>query len=146
MLNENKTKETNNSVVEFLTTVQDPQTLNDCNSLVKIMTDISGCPPKMWGPSIVGFNKYHYKYESGREGDSCVIGFSPRKGKITVYVVDGTVRYSELLAKLGKHSTGKVCIYFKLLGDIDEKVLTEILRKSYAYTKSMDGNMHRAEH
>lgn len=141
----NKTVETDVQVSDFLASIDDVQTISDCHALVAIMSEISNCQPKMWGPSIVGFDSYHYKYESGREGDSCVIGFSPRKGKITVYVVDGTARYHELLMKLGKHSTGKVCIYFKTLSDINVPILQEILRQSYTYTKSRDGNMHRAK-
>ena len=100
------------------------------------MSKISGHEPKMWGPSIIGFDKYHYKYASGREGDGPVISFSPRKGKLTVYVEESMMG-SELFARLGKHSTSKVCIYIKRLSDIDMSVLVQILEKSYNYTKTL---------
>lgn len=144
MATQNKTTENNNSVHEFMAAIEDERTVKDCLKLVEIMERVSGAKAKMWGIGIVGFDKYHYKYESGREGDSCVIGFAPRKGKLTVYVVDGTSRYPELFEKLGKHTASKVCIYIKKLEDIDLSVLEEILQKSYAYTKSLDGQMHRA--
>ncbi len=145
MANENKTKKTKASVLSFVSSLEDEQVISDCHELIRIMKDVSGHDPKMWGSNIIGFDSYHYKYESGREGDSCIIGFSPRKGKITVYLVDGTSRYPELFAKLGKHTTGKVCVYFKRLSDINTSVLTELIERSYAYTKSLDGQMHRAE-
>jgi len=133
---ENKTQETNNSVAEFITSLNDEQVASDCLNLVQIMSDISGHEPKMWGASIIGFDAYHYKYDSGREGDAPVVAFSPRKGKITVYVNE-TAQYPELLAKLGKHSLGKVCVYFKHLSDIDMAVLAQIIGKSYQGTKSL---------
>jgi hypothetical protein len=130
MATENKTQENDSSVAEFIDSLDDEQVTADCLELIKMMTKTSGHQPKMWGTSIVGFGKYHYKYESGREGDSPMLGFSPRKGKITVYV-DETARYSALLARLGNHTTGKVCIYIKRLSDIDMSVLRQILEKSY---------------
>lgn len=108
------------------------------------MQRISGHAPTLWNVGTIGFDSYHYKYDSGREGDSQTIGFYPRKGKITVYLMDGTVRYSELLSRLGKHTTSRVCIYIKRLSDIDLSILEQIVRQSYEYVKSQDGHMHRA--
>jgi hypothetical protein len=98
----------------------------------------------MWNVGTIGFDSYHYKYDSGREGDCQIISFYPRKGKITVYLMDGTVRYSELLAQLGKHTTSRVCLYFKRLGDVQLPILEQIVQQSYEYVKSQDGHMHRA--
>lgn len=136
MTKENKTQETDSPVMDFINLLDDEQTINDCLKLIEIMSEVSGHKPKMWGSSIVGFDSCHYKYESGREGDSLVIGFSPRKGKITVYA-GATDQHPELFAKLGKHTTGKSCIYFKRLCDIDSSMLTQILKESYSYTKSL---------
>lgn len=144
MTNENKTKQTDNSVNDFIDAIGDADVIADCKTLIALMTEVSGHKPKMWGSSIVGFDSYHYKYDSGREGDACIIGFSPRKGKLTVYLVDGTSNYPELLAQLGKHKIGKVCVYFKAMRDIDIEVLRQLLVRSYAYTKSQVGTMHRA--
>nr|MCU0240050.1 DUF1801 domain-containing protein [Pyrinomonadaceae bacterium] len=86
--------------------------------------------PKMWGTSIVGFDQYHYKYESGREGDMCRIGFSPRKQNIVLYIVDGFEKYEDLMSKLGKHKTGKSCLYINKLSDIDERILNTLIELS----------------
>jgi hypothetical protein len=109
-----------------------------------MMQRISGHAPKMWNVGTIGFDTYHYKYDSGREGDSQIIGFYPRKGKITVYLMDGTMRYSELLARLGKHTTSRVCVYIKRLSDVQLPILEQIVQQSYEYVKSQDGHMHRA--
>jgi hypothetical protein len=92
----------------------------------------------------IGFDTYHYQYDSGREGDAVPMSFYPRKGKITVYLMDGTARYAALLARLGKHSTSRVCLYLKRLSEIDLPVLEQIVRESYEYVKSKDGHMRRA--
>jgi hypothetical protein len=94
------------------------------------MAKATGKKPKMWGPSIVGFDQYHYKYESGREGDMCRIGFSPRKQNLTVYIVDGFEKYENLMSKLGKHKIGKSCLYIKRLSDVDENILNELIKLS----------------
>lgn len=106
-----------------------------------MMQRISKHAPKLWNGHTLGFDTYHYKYDSGREGDGLVIGFYPRKGKTTIYLMDGTARYSEQLAKLGKHTTTGYCIYLKQLSDVDLEVLEQILQKSYDYikAKSQDG-------
>jgi uncharacterized protein DUF1801 len=108
------------------------------------MQRVSGCEPKMWNTGTIGFDAYHYKYDSGREGDCQIIGFYPRKGKTTIYLMDGTVRHTKSLARLGKHSTSRVCVYFKRLSDIQLPVLEEIVQQSYEYVKAHDGHMHRA--
>ncbi|MFN8414608.1 MAG: DUF1801 domain-containing protein [Anaerolineales bacterium] len=131
-------------VKDFIASIEDEQTKKDSLVLIEMMQRISGHKPKIWNVGTIGFDTYHYKYDSGREGDSQTIGFYPRKGKITVYLMDGTVRYSELLSRLGKHTTSRVCVYLKRLSDIDLSVLEQIVQESYAYVKSQDGHMHRA--
>lgn len=140
----NKTTQNNTSVKEFIASLDDEQSVTDCHVLIEMMQRISGHEPKMWNVDTIGFDTYHYKYDSGREGDSQTIGFYPRKGKITVYLMDGTVRYSELLARLGKHTTSRVCVYIKRLSDIELPILEQIVQQSYEYIKSQDGHMHRA--
>jgi hypothetical protein len=131
------------SVGDFISSL-DEQTVKDSVVLIEMMQRISGHEPKMWNVGTLGFDTYHYKYNSGREGDCQTIGFYPRKGKITVYLMDGTARYAELLARLGKHSTSTVCVYIKRLSDIQLPILEQIVQQSYTYVKSQDGHMHRA--
>src|SRR5579859_2805022 len=109
---------------------------NDSQVLTEMMQRISGHKPKKWNVGTIGFDTYHYKYDSGREGDCHVIGFYPRKGKITVYLMDGTARCSGLLAKLGKHTTTGYCIYIKRLSDIELPILEQIVQQSYENIKS----------
>lgn len=125
-----KTKLNNASVNKFLKTVSDPAKLADCYTVLDMMKKITKAEPKMWGTSIVGFGTYHYKYASGREGDWPISGFSPRKQNLTLYIMSGFREYDDLLKKLGKHKTGKSCLYIKSLEDIDLKVLKEIITKS----------------
>ena len=132
------------SVKDYIASIDDEQIKKDCIALAKMMKHISKKNPKMWNIGTIGFDSYRYKYDSGREGENHIIGFYPRKGKITVYLMDGTVRYSTLLSKLGKHTTSRVCIYFKRLDDIQLLVLEKIVGQSYKYIKSKDGSMHRA--
>jgi hypothetical protein len=139
-----KTPQNNTSVKEFIASLDDEQSVKDCHVLIEMMRRISGHEPKMWNVGTIGFDTYHYKYDSGREGDGQTIGFYPRKGKITVYLMDGTVRYSELLARLGKHTTSRVCVYIKRLSDIELPILEQIVQQSYEYIKFQDGHMHRA--
>ena len=138
------TPESDSTVKDYISSLDDAQTAQDCLVLIDLMQRISGHEPKMWNKGTIGFDTYHYKYDSGREGDGHTIGFYPRKGKITVYLMDGTVRYAELLARLGKHTTSRVCIYIKRLSDIQLPILEQIVQQSYAYVKSQDGHMHRA--
>lgn len=141
----NKTQPTAVSFSSFVDTLDNDQRKADALALSKLMEDISGHKPVMWGPSIVGFDTCHYKYESGREGDMGILGFSPRKANMVVYLVDGVSRYKQQLSKLGPHTTGKVCIYIKRLSDIDMGVLEQILHDSYTYAKTHDQDMGRAE-
>lgn len=142
---QNKTQPTKASVKDFLSDIKDEQRKKDAQEIRRLMAKISGKTPVMWGPSIVGFDQCHYKYESGREGDMGAIGFSPRKSNLTVYLVDGTSKYQELLKNLGPHKTGKVCLYIKHLDDINMSVLEKIIEKSYQYAISHKMDMHRAE-
>ena len=137
---EAKTKPTNQSVEEFLNEISDEERRADCLQLAKIMEEITGEKPKMWGPSIVGFGSYHYKYASGREGDWPMTGFSPRKKDLTLYLMMGFTKHGELLEKLGKHSTAKSCLYIKRLSDIHVPALKKLIKISIkdleAYIKS----------
>lgn len=129
----NKTTENEASVEEFLSNVKDEQKKSDCLELKQLMETITSSPAKMWGTSIVGFDTYHYKYDSGREGDFMKVGFSPRAQNVTIYVMPGFDRYTELMEKLGKHKTGKSCLYIKKLDDIDRDVLKELIQGSFEY-------------
>jgi hypothetical protein len=130
-----KTKPTEQSVENFLDKVPDEKVRDDCFTLLKLMEKITGFAPKMWGPAIVGFGTYHYKYESGHEGDSCLTGFSPRKTNITVYIMPGFAQHETLLNKLGKHKAGKGCLYVKKLEDINMDVLKTLIEKSVSNLK-----------
>jgi hypothetical protein len=132
---EQKTKPTEQSVEAFLNQVSDEETREDCFAIIKLMTKVTGQPPKMWGPSIVGFGKYHYKYESGHEGEICLVGFSPRKQSLSLYVLAGFPGRDDLLKKLGKHKAGKGCLYIKKLEDIDLGVLENLIIKTIDYLK-----------
>jgi hypothetical protein len=123
-----KTKPTNQSVKEFLNEVPEPERRADCFAVAKIMEEITGEKPKMWGPSIVGFGNFHYKYDSGREGDWLLTGFSPRKKDLTLYMMMGFEKHPELMEKLGKHSTGKSCLYIKQLSDIHVPTLKKLIK------------------
>ena len=130
---QNKTQQTIASVDDFIASVADPAQREDARAIIEIMERLSGEPARMWGPSIVGFGSYHYLYESGREGDMCRIGFSPRKGQTVLYLIDGFAGHAELLAQLGKHKTGKACLYIKRLADLDNAVLEQLCSRSLAY-------------
>ncbi len=131
-----KTKETKASVEKFLNTVSDKKKREDCFKILEMMKQVTKEEPKMWGSSIVGFGNYHYKYESGHEGDTCITGFSPRKQNLTLYIMPGFERYEELMKKLGKYKTGVSCLYIKKLEDVDEKVLKELMVSSFKYMKA----------
>ena len=137
------TAQNDNSVKDYIASLGDEQTVKDALVLIEMMQRISGHEPKMWNVGKIGFDTYHYKYDSGRAGDGHVIGFYPRKGKITIYLMDGTARHSELLAKLGKHTTTGYCVYIKRLSDIGLPILEQILQQSYEYVKSQDGHINR---
>ena len=129
---ENKTKATKLSVAAFIGAIADSAKRADARALVNLLQSVSGEKPKMWGPSIIGFGSYHYRYESGREGDMPLIGFSPRKPALVLYNMLGFSDSAALLAKLGKHKTGKGCLYIKNLADVDQKVLQALAVKSIA--------------
>jgi len=133
---ENKTKLTKLSVAAFIDALTDQARRADAKALVKLMQSTAGEKPKMWGPSIIGFGSYHYKYESGREGDMPVIAFSPRKAATVLYGMTGFSEAATLLAKLGKHTTGKGCVYIKKLADVDQHVLEALVVRSLAAKKS----------
>jgi hypothetical protein len=124
-----KTKLNEVSVADFLAKTDDDP-LKDCYTLISLMEKVTGEKAKMWGPAIVGFGQHHYKYASGREGDICKIGFSPRKGNLSLYVLAGAEGQSELLAGLGKHKAGKGCLYIKKLADVNVDVLEQIMRNA----------------
>jgi uncharacterized protein DUF1801 len=125
-----KTKLNDASVNQFIRSIQDERTRADCFQIIEIMKKVTKAEPKMWGTSIVGFGNYHYKYESGREGDWFITGFSPRKQNLTFYVMGGFQGHPELMEKLGKHTTGKGCLYIKKLADVDTKVLKALVTKT----------------
>jgi len=129
---DNKTKPTKLSVAAFLDALTDLTRRADAKALVRLMQNAAGEKPKMWGPSIIGFGSYHYKYDSGREGDMPFIGFSPRKAATVLYIMAGLRDSGALLAKLGKHTTGKGCLYIKKLADVDQNVLEALVVKSVA--------------
>lgn len=133
---DNKTKPTSLSVASFIDAIPGPTRRTDAKALVKVMQIASGEKPKMWGSSIIGFGTCHYKYESGREGDMPLIGFSPRKAANVLYGVIGPEACKALLPKLGKHTTGKGCLYIKKLTDVDQKVLDTMIAKSLAATRA----------
>ena len=129
------------SVDDYIASLDDEQTVRDSETLIEMMQRISAHEPTLWNVGTIGFGTYHYKYDSGREGDGHTIGFYPRKGRLTIYLMDGTARHSELLAKLGKHSTTGYCVHIKRLSDIELPVLERIVRASYEFveSKSQDG-------
>jgi hypothetical protein len=130
---ETKTKPTEVSVDSFIDAVADPVRREDAKTIRTMMERITGEPARMWGPSIIGFGSYHYKYDSGHEGDACRLGFSPRKAELVLYVLTGAPEQQAQLARLGKHKTGKSCLYVKKLADVDMSVLEESTRSALAY-------------
>jgi hypothetical protein len=131
-----KTKQTDESVTAFLNTIEEEQKRKDSFEVLKMMKQATGLPAKMWGPAIIGFGSYHYKYDSGHEGDMCIIGFSPRKQNITLYILNSDPAMPGLLEKLGKHKTGKGCLYIKKLSDVNTDVLREIIKTGFDYRKT----------
>jgi hypothetical protein len=137
---ENKTRPTELSVAACIDAVTEPAKRADAKALVKLMQSATGEKPKMWGPSIIGFGSHHYTYESGREGDVPLAGFSPRKAATVLYGVTGFDDADAMLAKLGKHSTGKGCLYIKKLADVDPKVLEKLVVKAVASKRTKRGS------
>lgn len=129
---ENKTKPTTTSVDSYLSAILDDRRREDCKTLATLMSEATGKPPVMWGASIVGFDSYHYRYDSGREGDSCVVGFSSRKGDISVYLTPETLGRKDLMSRLGKYKAGKGCLYLRQLGDVDLATLEALIAAAVA--------------
>jgi len=130
--------------VEELVAGLDDSTSAEARVLMDLMHRISGHEPRVWNVGTIGYDTYHFRYDSGREGDSHALAFYPRRGRTTVYLMDGTARHAELLAQLGTHTTSRVCVYIKRLSDIRLPVLEDVLQQSYDYLKAHDGDMHRA--
>lgn len=135
MAKENQTRPTLASVLAYLNTIEDPARRKDCETIGALMQNTTGFEPVMWGPAIIGFGSYHYKYDSGREGDAPLAGFSSRKGDLTLYVLSGAPQQEALLARLGKHKASKACVYIKRASDIDLEVLAELIRAAIAETR-----------
>lgn len=130
-----KTKETDSSVIEFIESVDNPRKREDAYKLLDIFTEITGYEAKMWGTSIIGFDKYHYKYDSGHEGDAPLVGFSPRKAKISLYFATGDTQREKLLKDFGKHTKGKACVYISKVADIHVDVLKALIKQSVMFLK-----------
>lgn len=130
-----RTKQTDQDVAAFLQSIPDAQRREDCKRVAELMRQVTGSDPAMWGASMVGFGRYHYKYESGREGEWFLTGFSPRKNALTLYIMAGFDRYDRLMESLGKYKTGKSCLYVKKLDDIDFDVLRELIDESVQHMK-----------
>ncbi len=130
-----KTKKTGASVAGFLKTVHDDRRRRDCRTIIDMMQEITAEKPKMWGPTMIGFGSYHYKYDSGREGDWFVTGVSPRKANLTLYLMAGFADFEKLLEKLGKYRTGKACLYIKTLEEVDQAVLKRLIKESVAHVR-----------
>ncbi len=128
-----KTQKNDASVTDFLNTVENENRRRDAFTILKLMQEVAGEEPTMWGSSIIGFGKYHYKYASGREGEWMLVGFSPRKQNLTLYIMSGFDQYDQLLANLGKYKTGKSCLYINKIEDVDLDVLRELVRQSVAH-------------
>ncbi|MCB0803376.1 MAG: DUF1801 domain-containing protein [Flavobacteriales bacterium] len=129
----NKTQATTASVTDFIETVEHEQKKKDAYVLLELMTSITNEKGVLWGTNLIGFGNYHYKYESGREGDFFKVGFSPRKTAISIYIIPGFERYDELMQQLGKFKTGASCLYVNKLADIDLTILKQLIEQSFAY-------------
>ena len=135
---ENKTQRNDGDVMAYLESVENKRRREDSLVLLKMMEEATGEPAEMWGTSIVGFGSYHYRYESGREGDMMLTGFAPRKASLSLYIMGGHERYEALMARLGKHRTGSSCVYINKLADVDLDVLRELIVESVEYMRSAD--------
>ncbi|GAB6927176.1 hypothetical protein JCM10914A_11590 [Paenibacillus sp. JCM 10914] len=128
-----KTKESDHSVIEFIEQVESPRKREDAYRLLDIFEETSGYPAKMWGSSIIGFGAYHYRYASGHEGDAPLVGFSPRKAKVSLYFAPGDDKRDALLQRFGKHTAGKGCVYINKIADIDVEVLKQLISESIIF-------------
>lgn len=134
----NKTQKTSASVTDFLAGVSNDRRRQDSETLLKLMQKVTGKEPVMWGPSIIGFDEVHYRYESGREGDICRLGFSPRKAALSLYIPTGFAKAAGLKARLGKFKSGKGCMTINKLDDVDMDVLERLIHEAYRYSLSND--------
>lgn len=134
-MSDNKTKPTNQNVEEYLQGVDHDRKREDSFKVLAMMQEITGEEPQMWGSSMIGFGKYHYQYESGREGDLFITGFAPRKQNLTLYIMSGFEEYDNLLSQLGKYKTGKACLYINKLADVNEDVLRKLIAKSVEHMR-----------
>ena len=132
---QNKTQPTKTSVTEFINAVNNEQKRKDAFEVLEMISSITGEKPVIWGPSLIGFGKYHYKYKSGREGDFFIAGFSPRKTALSIYIMSGMSKFPDLMSQLGKFKTGKSCLYIKKLNDIDRSVLKKLISESVNWMK-----------
>ncbi|WP_409300454.1 DUF1801 domain-containing protein [Peribacillus sp. SCS-155] len=132
-----KTKENDHSVIEFIEKIENPKKRGDAYTLLDIFTQTTGFQAKLWGSSIIGFGSYHYRYKSGHEGDAPLVGFSPRKAKISLYLAPYEPQRDELLLNFGKHTTGKGCVYINKVADIDVEVLKKLIQQSVAYLNKL---------
>ncbi|PSL33011.1 uncharacterized protein DUF1801 [Planomicrobium soli] len=132
-----KTRATDADVAEFIENIEHPKKREDAYQLLQLFEETSGYPAKMWGPSIIGFGSYHYVYASGHSGDAPLVGFSPRKAKISLYFATGDTERDKLLSKLGKHTSGKACVYINKLDDVDMDVLKALVLQSIAFLQKM---------
>ena len=133
---DNKTRPTRASVTAFMAAIGDRQMRADAKKVAAMMRRATGKRARMWGPSIVGYGSYHYRYASGREGDHLITGFSPRKQALSIYIMPGFDRFQGLMSKLGKYTTGKSCLYIKRLADVDEAVLERLIDESVRYMRA----------
>lgn len=132
-----KTKQNDSSVIEFIEGVENPKKREDAYKLLDLFSETTGFEAKMWGPSIIGFGSYHYKYKTGHEGDAPLVGFSPRKAKISLYFATGDPDREKLLESFGKHTSGKACVYINKVADIDESVLKQLINQSVTFLQNM---------
>lgn len=130
-----KTRPQEASVADYIASIEDPGRQREARQLVALMSEATGEPPVMWGNAIVGFGSYHYRYASGREGDWMLTGFSPRKAKLSIYLVDGVERHADELAKMGPYTNGVSCLYVKNLDGVDEEVLSDVVRASVQHVR-----------
>ncbi|MBW3114600.1 DUF1801 domain-containing protein [Bacillus sp. MCCB 382] len=137
-----KTKENDNSVLEFIERIDNSRKKEDAYRLLDIFSETTGYDAKMWGPSIIGFGSYHYKYKTGHEGDAPLVGFSPRKAKISLYFATGDPNREKLLDTFGKHTSGKACVYINQMADIDESVLKQLILQSVTYLQTIYTENH----
>jgi hypothetical protein len=138
--NQNKTKPSKLSVEEFINNIGHDKKIEESFKILEMMKDVTGLEPVMWGDSIIGFGKYHYKYKTGREGDSMLVGFSPRKTKFSIYLMYYLEKQTDLLDKLGKHKIGRACLYVNKLADIDFDVLRQLVERAFNFMQNFDNN------